>query len=317
MQVFALIVAMAMLATTSCLVNPSSNEKKLHQVHGGRLTAEQLRKHRDKSVKTAKDIIYDACGTMLHKGSWSETGNGKGFFVFQTKRKLFFSSGTKCTMQYVTIGLQAVYHIGRHGISCSSSIEGHLQINVPSRNSKDESVKITCDARLIDLYLSDDGMRISTFNDTGNAYTAVVDHEGYLAHTVGNVVAGVSPQKAAQFSSKITAAKMARALEENPEKLIIIDNGTVITGALANIIASEAGAAKIDGTNALELLNTVSREKSFISTDTALILTLRAFIWSQHKKSNDDYIQAVPVLRAVLHAHLKSTTSSSNQGGMQ
>ena len=128
----------------------------------------------------AKSIMYRACRTLLHKGSWSETESGEGFFVYQTKRKGLFSEGTKCQMQYVTVDLQAAYHIGRYGLSCSIIREGLLRINMPSRDNKEEAVKITCNARLVDLHLSDEGMRITTFAENGDAYTAVVGHEGYL-----------------------------------------------------------------------------------------------------------------------------------------
>ena len=308
--------AIAMFVATGCLVNPKSSGKKLHTVHGRKVSTKQLRENMEKSIDIAKSIVHDTCGAVLHKGKWNDTENGEGFFVYQTKRKGLFSGGIKCNMQYVTMNLQATYHIGRHGLSCEISREGRWHINVPSRDNKNEAIKITCNAHLVDLHLSDKGMRITTFAENGNTYTAIVDQAGYLKHIAGNVVAGVSTQKAAQLSSKITEAKIAKVLAENPNKLMIVDSGTAITGALAGIIASEAVAMETSNSTGIVLLNTISAAKSFVPAPVGLILALRTFIWSQSQASKD-YNQTVPVLRALLQAHLKSTATQYNQGDMQ
>ena len=316
MRVLAIGMALAMLMTTACLVSPSSSGKKLLRSHGGKLTDEQLQKNRKKLIEVAKDIVYDACENLLNKGSWSEIENGEGFFVYQIKPQGIVSKGTNCPTQYVTVDLQAVYHIGRHGISCSISREGLLQINVPSHNKAD-AVKILCNARLVDLHLSDAGMRVSSFTDTGNTYTAIISHEGYLQHDVNNVVTGVSKQRAAQLSSMITDAKLAASAANKPAALMIADSDTAITGALAGIVASEAATTKTSGVTEVELIDTNNKARLFVSTPVGLILALRTFIWSQSKKSNDDFVQVVPAMRALLHAHLKSTATKLYQGDRQ
>ena len=96
MHVFIIGATLTIFVTTGCLINPKSSEKKLHPVRGGKVPTKQLHENMEKSIDTAKSIVHNTCGTVLHKGKWNNIENGEGFFVYQTKRKGLFSGGTKC-----------------------------------------------------------------------------------------------------------------------------------------------------------------------------------------------------------------------------
>lgn len=306
MQVFSLVIIATMLVATGCLVSPKSSDKKLHQTYGARLTPKQLQHNRKKAVKAAQDIMYEACKSVLHKRKWYETENGDGLFVYQIKRKNFFSGGVKCQyQQYMTLDLQAVWQLSRHGNSCSLTREGWLRLNMPSQDGKNNAIKVTCNTRLIDLHATNDGMRITSYTETGGTHTVIVNQAGDLQQDVHNVIAGVSNQRAAQLSSKITDAKIAQLLAAKPTPLIISGSNTTITGALAGLLANAAMTADTLGASGVELINTSDQARFSVPITAGLILALHTFLWSQHNKSHEDYIQTVSVMRALLDAHLK------------